>query len=105
MQLLPLSVVAAENGLEGKNQLDCNAAKASNLASCQLEEDSRPLLDSVHLMEQRFLKQLLQFLIFKLDLLDELQQKRSTRLFLAVWVVPCVEEACGNPGILLQIIK
>eukprot|EP00957_Ditylum_brightwellii_P057585 4366309-Ditylum_brightwellii.AAC.2 len=41
----------------------------------------------------------------KLDFLDEPQQKRIMRLFLAVWVVPCTEEACGNLGILLQIIK
>eukprot|EP00957_Ditylum_brightwellii_P102238 7793573-Ditylum_brightwellii.AAC.1 len=59
MQLLPLSVVAAENGLEGKDQSDCNTVKVSNLASCQREEDSCPLFDSVNLMDQRFLKRLL----------------------------------------------
>ena len=39
-----------------------------------------------------------------LDFLDELQQKRNTQPFLVVRVVLCAEEACGNPGILPQII-
>eukprot|EP00957_Ditylum_brightwellii_P125954 9602333-Ditylum_brightwellii.AAC.1 len=63
MQLLPLSVVAAENGLEGKNRPDCDVAKALNPSSCQLEEDSRPLLYSSHLLDRRFLTRLIQDLL------------------------------------------